>query len=245
MKLILVATALFIALNAYARATTIVVFWGPTDIIIGADSKLSHLEYSGDDLACKIGVVRNVIWAAAGVLSFNDNTSVADIVNGEMNKGLEIRHTVDNIVETLRIRLSLVLDTVKRTNTLESMRNRLSSSIIFGYLENGVANIDFNEIKLPPSVGSADLQITRQHCPQANDTRCDIRNYLIGKVETIKAEEASDHNVIQRLGMKGAIDHFVEEESTVNPNTVSGPVAIVHLSSNGIEWIEKGKCDNP
>jgi hypothetical protein len=81
MKAMLVAAAIFLALNANAQATTIVFIWGPADIVIGADSKLSTREGNETEDICKIGIERNVIWAAAGALTFTDNTSVTGFVS--------------------------------------------------------------------------------------------------------------------------------------------------------------------
>jgi hypothetical protein len=69
--------------------------------------------------------------------------------------------------------------------------------------------------------------------------------YFLGKDEKILSELSSNPDIVEKLGVKAAIDHFIEEESLVHPDTVGGPIAIVHLSSNGIQWIEKGNCNDP
>lgn len=243
----LVATAIFLALNAHARATTIVFIWGPADIVIGADSKLTTREGVESELICKIGIERNVVWAAAGALTFNDDTSVAKFVSEEMNKNLGTQRILDNIVEEVSRKLSEVLTVIKATHTFDNaIKDRMYITIMFGYFDNGVVNIENDRIKLPEGAGPSDnLQIIRKHCPNLNDSSCTPSGmYFLGKDETIKAEMSSDPGIIQRLGLKGAIDHFIEEESRVHPDTVRGPAAIVHLSSNGVQWIERGKCDN-
>jgi hypothetical protein len=61
----------------------------------------------------------------------------------------------------------------------------------------------------------------------------------------ITAEMSSDPTILKKLGIIGAIDHFIQEESRVHPDSVGGPIAAVHLGRNGVQWITKGKCENP
>jgi hypothetical protein len=194
-------------------------------------------------LACKIGIERNVVWAAAGALGFNDNTSVADVVSSEMTKLLQIQPTLQNIMNVLTMRFSDVISFLKTAKF--PIARDIGVIITFGYFEDNVLNIDFDQIKLPDQAGPNDkLQTIRWHCP--NDPTCKPNGtYFMGKYETIQTELSSDPNIINRLGIRGAIEHFIEEESVVHPDVVGGPVAIVHLSRNGIQWIDKGKCDNP
>ena len=164
----LVAAAVFLALNAYARATTIVFIWGPTDIVIGADSKLTTREGVESELICKIGIERNVVWAAAGALTFTDDTSVAKFVSEEMSKNLGTKRTLDNIVEELSRKLSEVLTMIKAAHTFDTMKDRIYVTIMFGYFDNGVVNIENDRIKLPDSAGPNDnLEIIRKHCPKS------------------------------------------------------------------------------
>jgi hypothetical protein len=211
--------------------------------VIGADSKLTTAEGKEYQLACKIGIARNVVWAAAGGLRFTDNGSVADIVSTEMTKLLQIQPTLQNIMNVLSIRVSAVISYLRAANL--PIARDIGVTITFGYFEDNVLNIDFNQIKLLDQAGPSDtLQTIRRHCP--NDTGCKTSDTsAMGQFETIQAELSSDPNIVKRLGPKGAIEHFIEEESVVHPDTVGGPIAIVRLSGNGIQWIEKGKCDNP
>jgi hypothetical protein len=149
MKAILVATAIFLALNAYARATTIVVIWGPADIVMGADGKLTPMVGTEREVICKIGTERNVIWAASGGITFSDNTSVTGLVNAEMNKGLAIQRTLDNIIAILSRKLTVALITDKSMGNFNMIKDRLYINIIFSYFESGTENIEVDRIKLP------------------------------------------------------------------------------------------------
>jgi hypothetical protein len=195
MKALFIATTIFIALNTYARATTIVIIWGPSDIVVGADSKLTTGEGKEYQLACKIGIERNVVWAAAGGLGFTDNVSVADIVSTEMTKLLQIQPTLQNIMNVLIIKFSAVISYL-RTANLHIARD-IGVTITFGCFEGNVLNIDFNQIKLLDQAGPSDkLQTIRLHCP--NDVGCTTSGTsAMGQFETIQAELSSDPNIVK------------------------------------------------
>jgi hypothetical protein len=251
MKGILLATAILIAVNAHAGATTIVFLFNPTTVVVGADSKLTNISVP-DALVCKIGVIRNVVWAAAGDLTFSGNRSVADIVNIEMNKNLPIQQTIDNIKNILGFYLSSILDNAKEGGIprfikggqvdYEALRAHLIIQIAFGYIDNATVNTDFIQISLPQNPGPNDtVKITgRAHCPSISCRPED--HFLLGWSEIIGPELSADPGVVGRLGAQLAIDHFIEEEAAVHKG-VSAPAAVVRLSGGGVEWLEKGKCD--
>jgi hypothetical protein len=171
MKRVLIAISILLSLNTYALATTIVVIWGPSDIVFGADSKITSRQSTEYQLACKIGIQRNVVWAAAGGLAFTDNTSVAGIVDSEMKKGAVIPQTVDNIAGILFSKFSVALSFERATGIFDNKSDRFGVSAIFGYLQDDLINIDTVQIKAPDTSDTTDqMKIIRKHCPNANDS---------------------------------------------------------------------------
>src|SRR5262249_24804050 len=145
---------------------------------------------------CKIGVDRNVVWAASGALAFaEDNDSVAKIIGREMSKGTAIRQSLDSIVQTLFPKLSDYLSVARKEGDLDNM-DKLSVGFIFSYFEQGVLNIDRGQLKLPDAAGPNDnLRVFRTHCPNSNDLSCRASgSAALGQFETIRAEIASDPN---------------------------------------------------
>jgi hypothetical protein len=250
MKLISLTVAVFLALQTYARATTIIVLWDPSYIVIGADSKLFFGKGFESKSICKIGVTRNVIWSADGYLTYFDRYSIGDIFKEEMDKNLPIEQTVGNISDRFFVWLSSILESEMTIDSskFDAIKDNLAIEAVFGYFETGKVNIYRIQVRLPPNARPNDKFVKETvRCAAVKDPKCESGFFPMGKSEVITAEISPSGAIpiLKRFGVQGAIDHFVDEESRANQDTVGAPVAILGLTSGGgVRWLEKGQCDN-
>jgi hypothetical protein len=241
MKRILLAIAIFLSLHTYTRATTITVFWPDEDIVIGADSKLILWGGTETKSVCKIGVLldRSMLWAAAGILTLGNNVSpVAEIVDEVMSQPLTVTEAFDRVTDALQNFISGSVNAHRQ----QQPGRPVITQIVFGYFYGSKPAIDFIQAAAnPPDYA---VKTVRVHCP-SNDSNCVGERLIFGETEVIHAELADNPKIIRQLGIKGAIEHFIAEESAVHPIDVGPPAAIVRLTNSRAEWIEKGECDNP
>jgi hypothetical protein len=238
MKALLLTITILLSFHTYARAATIVVFWTDEDMVVGADSKLivgGGLEVK---LVCKIGVVRNLLWAADGLLTVSGDTFVANIVSEEMGRNRPLAETFDTIGVRLRGTLSNIFDSTRRTTP--TLTRRFMTQIIFGYFSDNKPALDFVQVAANPP--SYDPQIVRIHCPSEDQNCLPGGRFILGQRETILTELSSSPDILRLLSIGGAINHFIDEESAIHPD-VGGPIAIARLTSGGIKWVQQGKCD--
>lgn len=240
MKAILLAITILLSFHTYARATTIAVFWTDEDMVVGADSKLiigGGLEVK---LVCKIGIVRNVFWAADGLLTVGGDTFVADIVNEELRRDRPLVEAFEAISIRLRSAFSNIVESVRRTTP--TLTRPFMTQIIFGYFIDDKPALDFVQVAANPP--NYTPQIVRIHCPSDDHNCLPGGRFIIGRRETIITELSSNPDILRLLGIRGAINHFIGEESAIHPD-VGGPIAIARLTSSGVKWVQQGKCDEP
>jgi hypothetical protein len=241
MKTILLTIAIWLSLHTYASATTITTFWTDEDIVIGADSKIIFGGIAEAKFVCKIGVLngRNALWADAGILTVSNNWSpIVDIVNKFVNQPLTMTEVFNHVATGMQDFISSIKNDYRKMMP----GTPIALQIIFGYFSDGEPAIEFIQVaSLPPDYS---VQTSRIHCP-SNDISCVRRRLNFGQIDAVNADLAANPEIVSQLGVRGAIERFIDEESHARPNDVGGPVAIARLTNSKVEWIEKGECDNP
>jgi hypothetical protein len=96
MRAILLAAAVFFALDACARATAIIAVWDPSFVIIGADGR-ETMTPDPPKATCKITIAGNVSVAIAGKYELGKMFTLDTFIKDEFSKDGSISVHIDNI----------------------------------------------------------------------------------------------------------------------------------------------------
>ena len=98
MHRLLLAGAIYFALDAYAWATAIITIWSPETVVIGADSR--HLETWPNRVpieVCKISSVGDAVITDAGVLSVQSRLDIDQMIRSDFNTGEPIERRIEHM----------------------------------------------------------------------------------------------------------------------------------------------------
>jgi hypothetical protein len=228
-----------------SNATTIVAIWTPSDVTIAADAKYLTGDGRALDPICKIRMTNGVLYAHSG-LAANVKTgfSVDDLLNATLKTDGTLAERVERIDAQIVPRLRENLASIKSEDPEFTKRwiDAAPLEIIFVAVENHQPELLIDAYKANVGAdGAVMVTPTQKACPGVCDPRGTFGAF-IGVHDLIDREAAADPNTVVRLGVEGAVRHFVEEEIADRPDMVSGPLSIVRISDAGATWVEVGLC---
>ena len=233
-----------LAVPALLNATTIVAVRTPTDIYLGADSRVTEVRPDGRfhyEAKCKIGQVGEIFFAGAGLY-------------GHQPTGLSIR---SSLIQAQSSAASLS-ETVERFETLytDALERTLRSALkdspmvykkyfldghVYVYLfafENGITRYFERIFTIQSSTDPVTVGMERHDCPPG----ClggEATILGIGYADVVK-EVSPD--VLKTRPPVELITELVDASIKADPAHQSGgPIDILHLNKDGGRWVQKKK----
>ena len=250
MRAALFAVYLLFAGTAHAVATTIITFWSPDVVTIGADSREVIYSPEGDNFTrrCKIKVWRNIIvWALAGPDEFfradGPPIAIEDIVNAGLSGNTNRYDAIISIEGVIRDKMQIFMDNIMKkympSDTFLERRKTLISAIIFAYVNDGQVNVEH------ATIGPDDSNVIRifssRHCPSEH---CNPRGTVIpfGYYREIVPEIQQPST--WSGSVSSTIERLIGEEATFHDREVGAPISLIQISRDGPTWIKPGACEH-
>lgn len=225
-------------LPPYSVGTTVVAFWTPDRIIVGADSKGRRGGELGEGelLVCKIRQVGNVFYALSGLREDPETGFDAhSIVVRAYNTPGRLIDKVNAFERLVSEPLSNVLAHIKAKYPLNFERDFGNKGggmdiVFFGY-ENG------RPVMITRRIGRRDYSRRRLEYPG------DFPNSPFGAVYMGQHDSINRFRVAnpgwQRMGLEKAMRRFIQMEIEEHPETVGPPIDILVIDNSGARWIQK------
>jgi hypothetical protein len=226
-----------------ARATTIVVARTATEIVIGADSKVT--DSYGKSLhseTCKIQQVGTLFLAYEGLLrDKRTGFSVAEI----SRRALQLRpdaSVADRVgILTGLITSALVDELIKvRSNSPDEFRQKLEGQtflriVITGFDKKKPA-VFVRQFRMAIFGGKMAVTVIPDDC--ADDCTGDVVTRFLG--ETAAIDGLPDETPgFWSSGLTNGVRRLIEMQIAARPDYVGPPIDIVRLDSRGATWIQK------
>jgi hypothetical protein len=227
----------------FFSGTTIVAIRTPSEVIVGADSKMVAI---GDNLSdagqtCKIIQVDNLFFAHARLFRDTLGTfSVSETVFQARRKGGTILETANNFEELIVPSLIKILEQIKHEHPVyfhQHYENGSAVDIIFFGMEKDVPVLYLRYFVASSSAnGSISIEVKQLNCP--GDCPTGITYAFLGEQSALnKFLDENPH--YSKNGWIPTINKLIEIEAKDKPDFVSLPVDILHLDKNSAEWIQK------
>ena len=232
---VLVGLLLLTTGDEIAKATTVVVLRTATELVVAADSlstmtASSHLAtVSLQSWTCKIRTFGDMVLAASGRVSGSieeqgfDLYVIADATLGQSGHPLER-------LDLFERRLDPAFDRIRRL--LLPSRSRLD------YIVGFIGSDETPNIRLGALLPSGNRP--RGFCDAANDCRFGYHG-VVTELQSLSASALIE--IIDKMGLAGAASELIRRQATATPGTVGGPIDVVRLTTEGVEWVQsKEEC---
>lgn len=229
-----------------ANATSIVARRTATDIVVGAESRVTSIDKEPRPDRCKIfrvGPREFVTNSGVGSDAFNIPQLVTVAIAYRDDRRLSLRwRRVDKLVAQ---GLRMYLRAVRKTDpgayrTLEAMTS-VVQTLVFGTtavgtpfmhmhefaVRKGTAQVTVRRASCPPCVGDGGLVVGLGDCSSVVPRRIAAGRFIERDTPGVVADVRSA--LLECLGLF--------------PVSSGPPLSILHLGANGAEWIEAGKCE--
>ncbi len=241
--------------------TAIIAYRTPQFIVIGADSKMTGSK-TGETrrFRCKIGQAKNIVWASSGLtktigkvpVNFDVNQVAFDAVNSTSDFDDLIARFDSRIMSDLVPLLTFVAVSTP-TYFTDRVLNKPAVEIIFAGVDHDQirASVRYFVVERNSNASTfsdaSKFVLTPQHvdCPSKNCASSEEGSFRLGAQDAIDAELTREPEIWQKLGVVPAIKKLIGLQIVHSPNLVGGPLTIMKISRSGIDWIEKGACQNP
>jgi hypothetical protein len=226
--------------------TCIIAIGTKNEIVIGADSKALAL-YGKPHMMCKLGISDSVVFGfsgyifpgkkdtAIGLLSSKQQTVNAKII--VLSKGL--MPLINKYCEQIRVdSIAVYLKTFHKDSVM--------SAILICTFENGmpiISTLFFKPDNTPDEPFFAHPYL-RSEAPFTKDHP--FTYGIIGELQCFEElGRDSLEKIIRRKDKVKTIRHFINRQSKITPDHVSGPINLIRiLPSNLMKWVAKSKeCD--
>ncbi len=228
-----------------ARATTIVVARTASEIVIGADSKVT--DAYGNDLnkrACKIRQIGDLFIAIEGLeIDRQTGFSVPEISNKALASKTSAA-TTDKVSVLMGYLVSGLLTELSHLKTHEPQTyfkkiegGQLFLRIVLAGFENGRPLLfvrSFRALQYNP--GQIGVAVIPDDC--LDDCKGAVATRFLGESDAIEGlpDETPD---FWKAGLSDGVRRLVETEIAARSEYVGPPIDIVRISSNGAQWIQK------
>lgn len=212
-------------------ATTIIMLYLPGRVYIATDSKIASLDGKVNGTVCKIHVAKNYIWASAGLLLETNRTfNLEQFVPNAMGDGIDF----DKSVDTLEAQLKAVFPQL-----VEDIRATGSANI--DLVQIGIALASQRRVGHVSSIFINGKELQRYDCPSQSCTETGV--FSFGEHRAVDEALDANRKIWRDMGIVPALNYLIEQQAKLTPRYVKGPTAIVEITSKGVQWDEKGKCD--
>lgn len=252
---------LFLPISMSAQ-TTIVVRRTPSEIVVGADSKVVSRSRTIDmfgraqdtvtySTSCKIIVVGNRALVASGYLVNDAGLDVVKTGRVALQGVASIDDAADSYRDAIQQPLRDSLEQLRRFD-LESYRKSTRnpngetkdiSQVIFVAIENGITKlaartfVATNDESAPVTLAPLNVNIPNKAYPPGLDIT------VLGGHHADIDKYVSDEPFWRRIGNIAGVRTLIDIMESTDPVDVGGPIDILRLSRKGAEWIQhKQEC---
>lgn len=238
---------LFICHNA--GATTVVAVREIDYSLIAADSKLTAVEgHLAEGTECKIGVARDVVWAAAGLLFSTEGRGydLNQIADESMAARGSVVHRIAGFERAIEPPLAAALNSIKLRNPAAFdalLADGPAAQIVFEWFQSGIPRLRSLEFV-------ANWNATRQavsfrivsHLSPGRSQPNEAAYVMLGDHAAIDGEMLTNESVAKSIGEPGTVSRLIEKEIAARPQYVAGPVSMLIFTKDGAQWLNKGMC---
>lgn len=212
-------------ITAAAHCTTILSVYSPDGVYIAADSKVS--EFGNDRFECKIHVLPNAVWAAAGLLK-SPTFDIASLVEKELRPN----RTFDEGIANLRGDLAKQ-EPIQRDDYVKR-GGKFPENIHWETLVvSRIAPLRMYRFDVPDSGITPD-------CPDVN---CRPGVVLISGTGARVAEIGiTDPQFDVGVSIEQRLMDLIKEQARATPETVGGKISVVRVDQSGVHWLSIGEC---
>lgn len=244
-KFLLLAAAVLILLPFGAEATTIVAARSATEIVIGADSKVT--DTFGNRVAaraCKIVQAGNVFFAYAGFArdaktNFSVPQIAADALKIKPNTSLSEKTSL--LANYITAKLSVELPYLKKNewNTYrEKIEGKIFLRILVAGFERGKPALFVRQFRVAQiNPNKIDVVVSSDDCG-AKNCKGNVVTRFLGEIDAIDGlpEETPG---FWKNGLISGVKSLVETEIAARDEYVGAPVDILRITAKGAQWIQK------
>lgn len=238
LKRFLVAAVLLAAMLTNGHATTIIVLRDASGIYIAADSKVTHPNGSMAGYECKIHIVNDYVWAAAGLLNeafgpFAVSVQAEAAIQGGSN--------LDTIAENFETRIVPQFEDLsyRLKGAASAAYNSLLNESKFRINMIFIKGSDFvtRDITIADSTDNA--EVLRHSCAK----ECSAT----GSMQVILGEQKVVRPLIHlsatwRSGVVTGLSNLIQQQAA-STSDVGGPISILRIGKDGSKtWLQPGKC---
>jgi hypothetical protein len=229
---------------ALGSATTIVAVRTPTDIYLGADSRVTGARPDGTvyyEVKCKIGQVGKIFFAAAGPYEYERTGLNIRLLL------IEAQHPGASVVQTVERFETFYADALTRTSRNAQKESPMVYKkyflnrhvyVYFFAFENGIPQYFGRIFTIQSSNDPLTVGIEQNDCPPGcSSTKPTILG--IGYADVMKKLSSNAWTTRPPIQV---INEVIEASIREDPDhTSGGPIDILHMNKEGPRWVQKKK----
>jgi hypothetical protein len=241
----IILCAIFAPIFAFgARATTIVAVKTDSEIVIGADSKVTDtFGNATGNQTCKIVQAGNVFFAYAG-FAFNRKTGfsvpqiAADALKIKPNAAVSEKTAL--LTGVIASRLFTELQTLKKDDWdtyREKIEGKIFLRILVAGFENGKPALfvrQFRAVQVNPQI--IGVSVLPDDC--AADCEGDFVTRFLGETAAIDGLPEETPN-FWKNGLAAGVESLIETQIAAREEYVGAPIDILRVTAKNAEWIQK------
>ena len=233
-----------LAVPALLNATTIVAVRTPTDIYLGADSRVTEVRPDGSffyEVKCKIGQVGKIFFAGAGLYGHEPTgLSIRSSLIQAQSPGASLSQTIERFETLYADALTRTLRAAQKESPMVYRKYFLNGHVYvyFFAFENGFPRY-FGRIFIIQSFNDpVTVGIEQRDCPP-DCLSAEPTILGIGYADVIKKLSPDVSKTRPPIQL---IAELVDASIKADPAHQSGgPIDILHLNKDGARWVQKKK----
>jgi hypothetical protein len=234
----------FLGVPALGKATTIVAVRTPTDIYLGAESKVIGALPDGTvyyEMKCKIGQVGKIFFASAGPYEYKPTgLNIRLLLMQAERPGASINQTVERFATLYADALTRTSRTAQKESPMVYNKYFLNGHVYvyFFAFENEVPRHFGRTFTIQSSNDPVTVGIEKHDCPLG----CPSTEPTIHGIGYADVVNNVSSNVLKTRPPFQVITEVIEASINEDPDLKSGgPIDILHLNKDGARWVQKKK----
>ncbi|MBW1771982.1 MAG: hypothetical protein JRJ51_04045 [Deltaproteobacteria bacterium] len=228
-----------------ASPTTIVVVRTPTEIYIGADSKITDIRNESiTSTACKIRQVDDLFFAFSGLPKIPGvESDLMEIIEEASRGGGTIAEKIEEFDDIIVDEWSKGLQALKEERPQfykEELKGKIVLQVAFAGIQNRKPVFFMMHLKAVERDGFPAIAISKKSCP-GDCQQGKVIAYL-GHTGALN-RYMSDRSNVWKAGYVQGIRELITLQIEAQPEHVGPPIDILHINRRGAEWVQiKSEC---
>lgn len=233
-----------LGIPALVSATTIAAVRTPTDIYLGADSKVAGVRPDGTvyyQVKCKIGQVGKIFFAAVGPYEYEPTgLNIRLLLIEAQLPGASVVQTVERFEAFYADALTRTSRTAQKDSPTVYTKYFLNGHVYVYFFssENGIPRYFERIFTIQSSNDPLTVGVERLDCPPG----CSSNAPTILGIGYANVMKNVSSNVLETRPPIQVITEVIEASIREDPDHKSGgPIDILHLNKDGARWVQKKK----